>query len=892
MTVAMPDSPPGTERSRRRTYRDDYRPPAFHVPQLDLEIELGIPTTRVTARLHFECNTSACEPLRLDGLGLRLRAISLGGEPLTATEYLLDETGLTIHEPPARGELCTSVDIDVTVSKAEGIVCLDGALVTNCEPEGFRRITFFPDRPDVLTRTSCLLIADAREYPTLLSNGNLLESGALPGGRHSALWRDPFAKACYLFAIAAGRFARLTDTFVTISGRSVELSVHALAQDLSHCIQGLSALKQAMQWDEGRYGREYDLDALNVVVLRSYPGGAMECKGLNLYATEFFLSGERISTDAQRMQVAGVVAHEYFHNWSGNRVGCRNWFELSLKEGFTVLRQQQFVADLIGHEAARIDAMTRLRELQYPEDEGGLAHAVRPASYVAISNFYTRTVYEKGAELIRMMGVIAGEERFHAAARAFFDGFDGQATTIDAFIKTIETVAGADLKQFRAWYDVIGRPCVRIHGEYDPERHRYTLTLSQRLPGPSASEPLHIPVTVGFIDKSGAPLSVMTAAAPVPSAECLLHLRAVRQTFVFDEVESEPLLSVSRGYSAPVDIEHDLHDEDLATLAVHDTSGCGRHEAARQLALRAIHRVAGAAAGSELTTEAWLKVIEHTLVSHRRDVAVAGRLLRLPSLPEIMQGLSQVDLDSLAAARAMLRREVSRRFRELLIEVRRGTREGARNAEAFELRLIRNRCLWYLACDAGDVALAECHEQLRTAHNMEDELAALRLLVDAGGTVREQALAQTDERWRHTPAAVDHWFAAQASSEDADCAEAVGRLMQHRAFSLENATRVKAVLDAFTANLQAFHQRDGIGYSVVSEAVRRLSVINPRLAARFLKRFDGWHRFDARRRELQERVLRQLLSMPRVADELREIASESLRVGTAVRAAHVSEGRT
>ena len=850
----------------------DYRPPAILVTQLLLEIELAVPRTRVRARLRFECSGAA--PVRFDGVGLQLQTIAIDGVPLSAHEYLVDDNSLTLFDPPPCGELVTTVDVDVTASAAEGILQLDDALVTNCEPEGFRRITFFPDRPDVLCRMGVTLSASEREYPTLLANGNLLERGRLPDGRHYARWQDPLPKASYLFALVAGRFSRVEDEFVTASGRRVQLAVHARTEDLPYCQHGLASLRKAMAWDERMYGREFDLDALNVAVMRSYPGGAMECKGLNLYATEFFLASAAISTDEDLVRVAGVVGHEYFHNWSGNRVGCRDWFQLSLKEGLTVFRQQQFVAALSGEASARIDDVARLRELQYPEDEGGMAHAVQPQSYLAISNFYTRTVYEKGAELIRMMGLIVGHEQLIAAIRTFFDEHDGRATTIEALMGTIERVGAADLQQFRQWYDVVGRPRIEMRDEYDARTRRYALTFTQ-----CVAPAMHIPMKVGLLSREGRPLQFRLDPAAPPLSECLIELREPRQTLVLTDVESHPVPSLLRGFSAPVDIAHSLDDAALATLAMHDTDSFNRHESARQLAVRTLHRLARTP-GDGAEAEPWLAIVEYLLATWRSEPALIGRALRLPSLQDLIHGSPRFDLDALSAARISLRREVARRsgahLRELRVQL-----SATSGIDPCDRRRLSNRCLWYLAGESDDTLLAECRSQLRTASTMEDQSFALQLLVDAGGVARDAALEEFKARWWQLPAAFDHWFRVQGASEAADCADRIAALVECPDFSFDAATRIKATFDAFTGNLAAFHRRDGHGYAVVEKVVLTLSERNARLAARFLKRFDGWHRYDSTRRVRVQHTLQRVLATPAIAPELQEIASESLRRGRA-----------
>lgn len=892
MSEAILRQAPSSDRTPRRILREDYRPPIFLVRELELEIELGIPITRVAARLKFARNDAGCQPLRLDGVGLKVLKVEVDGAPLAVGEYSLDDAGLTIFDPPSEGELRTLVEIDASAAGTEGLLVLGDTLVTNCEPEGFRRITFFPDRPDILTRMTCTLSADAREYPMLLANGSLREAGSLPNGRHFACWEDHFPKASYLFALVAGRFNSLTDCFTTVSGRKVKLAVYAQSQELRYCEYGLAMLKKAMEWDEQAYGREYDLDVLNVVVMRSYPGGAMECKGLNLYSTEFFLASPQISTDEALLRVAATVGHEYFHNWTGNRVGCRDWFQLSLKEGFTVLRQQQFLAALTAEAGARIDDVTRLRDLQYPEDDGGLAHAVRPASYMAINNFYTRTVYEKGAEIIRMMSLIVGERSFAAAAREFFAEYDLRAATLDSFVDTIERVSGVNLAQFRRWFDTAGRPRLEVRGIYDLGTRRYTLSVDQHLPDRHESHgALHIPVRLGLLDSSGQPLYFKLAGSTAPPAtNCVLELREPRETFILEDVPSMPVPSILRGFSAPVDVHNDLSDRALAMLAMHDSDGFNRWEAAQQLATRVLHSYSRAESGTPVDAQAWFDVVAHTLENSQCDAAFAGRMLRLPSWQQLAHSEIRIDLDALHAARSALRVETARRFGGLLRSVRTQTAQVARANTAFDVRRLRNRCLWYLAYGANADGMEDCREQYRSATSMEDVCAALQLLVDGGGTQSEQALHGFHSRWQQVPAALDHWYAVQALSEAADCLERVEYLTGRDDFSLANATRLKAVFDSFTANPAGFHHRSGRGYAIVSRVVLALNGPNPRLAARFLKRFDGWHRYDATRGEQMAQTLRRVLASPVLATDLYEIASESLRVGNPMEALRQCNG--
>jgi aminopeptidase N len=834
--------------------RADYRPFPFAIDLIDLRFELALPTTRVTAALDFRRLSDAPESLVLNGAGPKLVELCLDGAELAPATYQLSEHELVIADLPARGQLRIVADVDPGGAGSEGLICVDDVFVTHCEPEGFRRITFFPDRPDVLVRYRCTLIADAERYPTLLSNGHLTERGQLPDARHYARWEDPFAKASYLFALVAGRLTETRCVFMTRSGRSVDLRVHCLADDMPYCAVGLETLLKAIRWDEQAYGREYDLDVLNVAVLRSYPGGGMENKGLNLYSTEFFLTSPEISTDEERRRVQAVIAHEYFHNWTGNRVGCRSWFELSLKEGFTIFRQQQFMATLLGEADARIDDVLRLEELQYPEDDGGMAHAIRPESYVCPANLYTKTVYEKGAEIIRMLHLIIGAGAFRATADAFFDRFDGQAAGIDDLLDTAEQICGRSLSLFRRWYSNVGPVRLIMKRRYDARSHRCTISLKQS--ASDAATVLEIPLRLSLLGADSERTILMTES----------------ETDLTFEGAAAPPIPLLHGFSAPVRIETDLDASDLLVLATNNRDPFARWSAAQRIAELALSH------GDPQAAEAWLDVVRTALTEPDLDPAIAGRLLQLPSEKRLGQRAACVEVDALHVARGTLANTTRTALTRELRDARLRLRAQAQTPDVDGARRLRNACLWYLMRAPSDEDLAECWDQFRKESLLENVCSALRCLIDLGGQDRARALEEAHTRWHRYPALLDHWFSAQAASESSDCAARVAGLFGHPDLPLDNSARLKATFDAFADNQHALHAASGIGYNTIFRVVSSLNLSNPRLAARFLRRLDDWMRFDERRRRAIADRFRHLLSLPDLAPQLREIAAKSLEL--------------
>lgn len=845
--------------------RDDYRPYPYAIDLIDLRFELALPTTCVVAAIDFRRVSATPEPLVLNGVGLELVELRLNGTVLAAQTYLRTACELIIRDLPECGRLQITAHVDPGGSGSEGLICLDDVFVTHCEPEGFRRIMFFPDRPDVLTRYRSTLIADAERYPTLLSNGHPIERGSLPANRHFARWEDPHPKASYLFALVAGRLTQTRRDFATRSGRAVELRVHCLPDDLRYCEVGIATLLQAIQWDENEYGREYDLDILNVAVLRNYPGGGMENKGLNLYSSEFFLTAPEIATDEERRRVQAVIAHEYFHNWTGNRVGCRSWFELSLKEGFTIFRQQQFMASLLGEADARIDDVLRLEQLQYPEDDGGMAHAIRPEAYLCPSNLYTKTVYEKGAEIVRMLHLMLGAKAFRATTDAFFDRFDGVAASIDDLLDTAEQIGARNLALFRAWYAMVGPVRLTMRRGYDADLQRCTLTFVQS--PRDATTALEIPLRLSLLGRDHKLL-------PLPDVgggrERALLLSQRETTLVFSGMAERPT-PLLRGFSAPVRFEDDLDIDDLLLLATTSTDPLARWSAAQRVAELAVVNF-----DSSHAAQAWIELVRSALTDPDLEPAIAGRVIQLPSEGRLAQRASRVNVETLHAGRSRL---ASMTRGVLAIELRRSClrlRAQSRDPQTDGARRLHNACLWYLMRTPSEEDIADCWQQFRDERLLENVWSAARCLIDRGGSDRARVLDEAYARWHRYPALLDHWFSAQTASECDDCAERVATLLDHHDLSLDNAARLKATFDSFADNQHAFHAASGLGYTTILRVVTALNTPNPRLAARFLRRLDGWMRFDEDRRTAITQRLRDLLAIQDLAPPLREIATKSL----------------
>ncbi len=838
----------------------DYRQPDWLVPHVALTFELDAVRTRVRARLTVTRNGANDAPLVLDGQELTLVSVMVDG--VSADVQPADEK-LVLAIAGDTATIDTVVEIAPAANTAlMGLYASGGNLCTQCEAEGFRRITFFPDRPDVLSRYTVRLEADAARYPVLLSNGDRGPAGPLEGGRHFAEWSDPWPKPAYLFAVVAGRLSAYRDAFVTASGRHVDLAIWVAEADLPRCAHAMAALKASLRWDEVNYGREYDLSEFNIVAVADFNAGAMENKGLNIFNSKYILASADTATDADFDAVAAVVAHEYFHNWTGNRVTCRDWFQLSLKEGFTVFRDQQFSADQGSAAVRRIDDVRTLRAVQFPEDAGPLAHPIRPDHYIEIGNFYTPTVYNKGAEVIRMLHTLLGPGCFRAATDLYFDRFDGQAVTTDDWLNAMSDASGLDLSRFRRWYDQAGTPRIGAVLDHDPATATATLRLSQTMsatPGQPVKLPMAMPFRVALFGRqSGKRIG----------DERVIELDG--ETVVeFDNVGEPPLASLNRGFSAPVIVDTAQSRADLAFLAAHDDDPFARYEAAQRLALDVL---AGDATADELVA-----TVAATLDAGLDPAFVAEAVL-LPSESVIGDQAKVVAVDDIHRRREAARRHIADRLNDRWWSVYRenGANRYELTPEAKGRRRLKNVALGYLMAAEDAETVRTTFAQFNDADNMTDRIAALNLLVNSAAPEREEALQAFYDRYRHDASVIDKWFGAQAMSTRADTLEQVLKLKTHPDFNPGNPNRLRSLIGAFGANQVRFHRADGAGYRFLADAVLDVGMANPGAAARLIIPLGRWRRFDDGRAALMRAELERILGVAGLSKDVFEMASKSL----------------
>jgi aminopeptidase N len=866
--------------------RLDYRPAPYRIARTELEFHLDETATRVYATLHVDRQGDAGGPLVLDGEHLKLLDVKLDGQTLPAGAYEVTAEKLTIKQPPAtRFRLDTAVEINPKANTAlSGLYMSDGMFCTQCEAEGFRRITYSYDRPDNMSAYRVRMIADKARFPVLLSNGNPDGYATLPGGRHMAEWDDPFPKPAYLFALVAGDLAHVEDHYVTGSGRRVKLGIYVTHGNEDKVDFAMGALKRSMKWDEDVFGREYDLDVFNIVAVSAFNFGAMENKGLNIFNDKLILARPDTATDTDYDLIEAVVAHEYFHNWSGNRVTCRDWFQLSLKEGFTVFRDQAFSADMRSAAVERIGDVRALRARQFQEDAGPLAHPVRPDSYLTIDNFYTATVYEKGAELCRMVRTILGVEAFRKGSDLYFARHDGTAATCDDFIKAMEDANDVDLTQFKLWYAQAGTPHVKARGKYDADTKTYELTLEQSLtatPGQKTKEPMHIPVAVGLVGRKGAcDLSVSHDGAK--GTTHVLNLRKAKQTFKLTGVAEQPIPSIGRGFSAPVRFEVDLKNEDRAFLMAKDSDSFNRWEAGQALATEALVRMtADARAGKAPKVDPlYVESFGALLRDARKDPAFTALAIQLPSEMELAQVIDDADPDAIHVARETLRKALAAAHNGALQDTYGAFKSNepySPDAVSAGRRALRNMCLRYVTAVDTKESRTLAFEQFRSADNMTDKIGGLAPLVDMTGDEREKALKQFYEQWKANPLVIDKWMALQAGSCRPDTLEKVKTLTKHAAFHIENPNRVRALIGAFVMNNQLrFHAADGSGYAFLAEHVQKLDTINPQVAARLCGAFETWRRFDAKRQKLMREQLTRIKETKDLSRNVLEITEKTL----------------
>lgn len=863
-------------------HRQDYRAPDFRIETVDLEFDLRPEATRVKSKLAIAPQIPGA-PLKLDGEDLELLSVAIDGRRLAEAEYKADAHGLTIAAVPAKA---FTLEIETKINpkgntQLSGLYQSSGNYCTQCEAEGFRRITYFLDRPDVMAVYRVTMRADKQACPVLLSNGNLVEQGSLSDGRHFAVWHDPFPKPCYLFALVAGDLDVNEDVFVTRSGREVKLRIFVEHGKVPRTAYAMDALKRSMRWDETRFGLEYDLDLFNIVAVSDFNMGAMENKSLNVFNDKYILADPDTATDADYAGIEAVVAHEYFHNWTGNRITCRDWFQLSLKEGLTVFRDQEFSSDMRARPVKRIQDVRALRARQFPEDAGPLAHPIRPDSYIAIDNFYTATVYEKGSEVIRMLHTLLGEAGFQKGMKLYVERHDGEAATCDQFVAAMADANGADLSQFQLWYSQAGTPEVTVEGRYDAATGDYELTVTQQVPptpGQPQKQPMQMPFGIGLLDAQGRdiPLRLETGGAV---KDGILTLTAPTQTFRFKGVPEPKAISLNRGFSAPVLVKAKQDGSAQAFLMAHDNDAFARWEAGQQYATELLlNRVADPARAFD---PAFIAAIGQTLRDEVLEKAFIAEVITLPSEDYIADRMAVVEVEGIHAARRALRQQIAQQYRALLEETYRANAVAgpySSDAASAGRRALKNAALSYLAElaeeDAGLRRLI--HQQYATADNMTDRAAALRLLIDIAGPEREAALADFYARFRDDALVLDKWLMLQAISALPDTLDRVKALLSHPAFSMHKPNKVRSLIGAFTANALRYHAADGSGYAFHAERMLELEPINPQVTARLLAPLGRWRRFDVGRQEKMKAELRRVLAKPNLSRDVYEIASKSL----------------
>ncbi len=889
----------------RTTYLKDYRPPAFLIQSTDLFVDLYEDHALVRAKLLLKRNADSgeqdAEDLVLNGRELELRFLSVADRELGEGDYLLDGDTLSIpqlnswlEEPTAAFVLECHTRIEPQNNTAlEGLYKSKTLFCTQCEAEGFRRITYYLDRPDVMSVFTTTIAADKNKYPILLSNGNRIASGSVAndGSRHWVKWEDPFKKPSYLFALVAGDLVSLDDSFRTMSGREVSLQIFVEEKDIDKCDHAMASLRRAMRWDEEVYGREYDLDIFMIVAVDDFNMGAMENKGLNIFNTSCVLANPRTATDQAFQRVEAVVAHEYFHNWSGNRVTCRDWFQLSLKEGFTVFRDAEFSADMGSRTVKRVEDVAFLKTVQFAEDGGPMAHAVRPDSYMEIANFYTVTIYEKGAEVVRMISHLLGPKRFRAGCDLYFRRHDGQAVTTEEFVCAMEEVSGIDLTQFRRWYDQAGTPVVEISGNYDSSTQEYALTVNQHCPptpGQTSKRPFYIPLRMGLLNADGEELPLIQAGQDRAEgvSETVLVVAEECQEFRFRGIEQEPVPSLLRGFSAPVRLHFDYSPEQLLFLMVHDSDGFNRWYAAQELAM---HVIRSTQQGERvdvphpLLQRAYENVIDKALGSATPDLAMVAHLLSLPSEGFLIEQADVADPEAIHGTREELFDSLAHTLRtrfEAVFAACDSAETYRFDADSVARRALKNLALAYLVRSNDSHWLEACKRQFDHADNMTDQLAALRCLANnastAGRQLADAALEAFYAQWQDEPLVVDQWFAAQATRTLPGTLEKVQELMGHPAFELRNPNKVRSLIGAFCAqNHIGFHMANGAGYEFLADRILELDQLNPQIAARSLTPLTRWQKFDPPRQALMQAQLQRIKASPGLSKDVFEVVEKS-----------------
>lgn len=870
----------------------DYQPPVYLIRHVKLNFELHETKTCVTSILCIELNSKNKQPnksLILDGQNLELVSLKIDGKILSEEEYFCDDESLTIPKIAEKCEVEIVTTINPIENKAlEGLYLSSGMFCTQCEAQGFRRITYFPDRPDVMSTFEVTIVGDKEKYPLLLSNGNLIESGEGENGQHWAKWQDPSLKPSYLFALVAGDLFCKEDTYTTMSGRKVLLQVFVEHENRHKCDHALMSLKQAMKWDEDTYGREYDLDIYMIVAVNDFNMGAMENKGLNVFNASCVLASPETATDADYYNIQSIIAHEYFHNWSGNRVTCRDWFQLSLKEGFTVFRDQEFSADLNSRATKRIDDVNVLRTHQFAQDAGPMAHPIRPDHYIEISNFYTVTVYNKGAEVVRMIRNLVGAEGFRKGTDLYFERHDGQAVTTEDFVAAMEYANDIDLSLFKNWYSQAGTPVLDVKTVFNEKDRTFTLEIKQSCPdtvGQKDKKLFHIPLQVGLLDTDGSAviLHIEGDTSTTTSTTKMLEVKNEIEIFTFLNVNAKPLLSLNRGFTSPVKIQSQQKNDDLAFIFAHDSDEFNRWEAGQTLAINTLlYFIENIKNNQELVLD--VKIINafrNTLTHSGLDKALISQAITLPSESYLADQCDVVDVDAIHQARTFMRNGLAKALKSELKSIYQSNKSDATylfNADEMARRDLSHVCLSYLMCLQEDESITDCMSQIDKANNMTDVLSGLTILSNHDNASRQNALDDFYDKWKDDAQVVEKWFAIQAGADLPDVLDKVKALMQHDAFSLTNPNKVRSLIGRFCAgNVVHFHAADGSGYEFLADQVLILDSLNPQIAARLIQSMSRWRRYDEQRQSLMQKQLKRILAKKDLSKDVYEIASRSLK---------------
>ncbi len=880
-----------TDTTPSTIFLKDYQPPMYLIEHVKLHFDLHETKTVVTSTLKIRVNNEnkeAAKSLVLDGQNLELLSVKIDGKALSDKDYSCDEETLTLSEIPDTCEVEITTRINPEGNKAlEGLYLSSGMFCTQCEAQGFRRITYFPDRPDVMSRYEVTLIGDKKKYPVLLSNGNLIDKGEAAEGKHWVTWQDPSLKPSYLFAVVAGDLFVKEDTFTTMSGRAITLQVFVEHENSQKCGHALMSLKQAMKWDEDTYGREYDLDIYMIVAVNDFNMGAMENKGLNVFNASCVLASPDTATDGDYYNIQSIIAHEYFHNWSGNRVTCRDWFQLSLKEGFTVFRDQEFSADLNSRAVKRIDDVNILRTHQFAQDAGPMAHPIRPDHYIEISNFYTVTVYNKGAEIVRMIRSLVGGEGFRKGTDLYFERHDGQAVTTEDFVKAIEDANDIDLSLFQRWYSQAGTPVLDVKTTFNEKEKTFNLQIKQSCPdtpGQKNKQAFHIPLQVGLLDEDGSDLLLHLEGDTSTTASTLktLQVKNKTETFTFLKVNSKPLLSINRGFTSPVKIHAQQSNDDLAFIFAHDSDEFNRWEAGQTLAMNTLLGLVDDIQNKKslVLDNKVVNAFRNTLIHSDLDKALIAQAMTLPSESYLADQCDVVDVDAIHQARTFMRKELAKALKDEFKNIfQSGQRDVVYLFDADEMarRDLNHVCLSYLMCLQESETITACMIQIENANNMTDVLSALTILSHYDNSSRQQALDIFYDKWKLDAQVVEKWFAIQAASDLPDILDKVKSLMQHDAFTLSNPNKVRSLIGRFCAgNIAHFHAADGSGYVFLADQVLALDNMNPQIAARLLQSMSRWRRYDEKRQTLMQKQLERILAKKDLSKDVYEIASRSL----------------